>query len=454
MARYGDVSPSADNGGVSLAERGQLHSSKGRNGHKAGGGVGVARAGKVKGLHGHSQNVCESDDGQERLCESAVRLNLGAGDTNLDGFINIDRKLGTECYPLDYPDNSVDEIRASHVLEHFSFMDSIKAMEDWVRALKPGGVIRVSVPDARKIMKMADEDDDWIFYMMGGQTDADNFHRSAFDEKRLRQTMEHAGLSEVECWDGDLRDTSQHACSLNLQGRKPVASDANHECKGTRIRIMAYMTLPRYEAVVARSIIEGSLRECGIPLATSQGVFWGQCMQRMFEDAIAQGCDWILSIDSDSLFNADHVRTLLNEFGAHPEIDAMAALQCRRGTPFPLMTAGHAKQIEVGSLDPILATTAHFGLTLIRVSSLTEIPKPWFVSRPDDKGEWGDDRLDDDIWFWHQWRLAGKNIYIAPRVSIGHLEETVACFDEFLQPKHEYIHQWREKHLNVRQSCS
>jgi len=48
-----------------------------------------------------------------------TRLNLGAGDKPLDGYINLDRKTGQECFPLAYDDGSVDVIRASHILEHF-----------------------------------------------------------------------------------------------------------------------------------------------------------------------------------------------------------------------------------------------------------------------------------------------------------------------------------------------
>ena len=59
-----------------------------------------------------------------------------------------------------------------------------------------------------------------------------------------------------------------------------------------------------------------------------------------------------------------------------------------------------------------------------------------------DPGDIG--RLDDDIWFWHQWRLSGKTIYVAPSCAIGHLEETVAMFDDNMQAKHIYVHEWRK----------
>jgi len=399
-----------------------------------------------------------------------VRLNIGAGTTKIPGFTPIDRMYGDEAYPLKYGDHSVSEIRASHVLEHFSFRDAITALEDWVRVLEPGGRLRIAVPDVDKCLGCDDEKR--VFFLMGGQTDENDFHKSAYDQNRLRATLHQVGLTSVHEWESDGLDTSSHPISLNLEGVKPQAAnprcstpssqsvhkhaDANGDGGGTTqdVKIAAYMTLPRYEAVAARTIAEAALRPLGIGLATSQGVFWGQCMQRMFNEAIEAGMDWILSIDSDSLFNTQHVSDLLDEFGNHPGADAMAALQCRRGKGFPLMTVAGTDKIECNSLDPIKVATMHFGLTLIRVDSLKEVPKPWFFSQPDKDGEYGDDRLDDDIWFWHQMRLAGKKIYVTPRVSIGHLEETVACFDEHLNPKHEYIHEWREKHLNIKQSVS
>jgi hypothetical protein len=194
-------------------------------------------------------------------------------------------------------------------------------------------------------------------------------------------------------------------------------------------------------------VIEGALKPLGIDLHCSQGVFWGQCMQRMFCDAIDRGYDWILSIDSDSLFTTQHIRDLCAEFGQTQQADAMAALQCRRGAKYPLLTTGTGVENEEVEINgkPFRVTTAHFGLTLIRTASLKDIEKPWFYAQPDANGEWNDNKLDDDIWFWHQFRKAGKQIYVAPSVSIGHLEETVAVFDEHLNAKHIYVHDWRKE---------
>ena len=108
-------------------------------------------------------------------------------------------------------------------------------------------------------------------------------------------------------------------------------------------KVAAFMTAPRYESTWARNMIETALKEAGIPLVISQGVFYGQCMQRMLEDAIAAGVDIAITIDFDSIFLADDVRYLLSMI-KKDEYDAIAALQSRRSMPYPLFTKGDSDQ--------------------------------------------------------------------------------------------------------------
>lgn len=392
---------------------------------------------------------------------SPIKLNIGAGSTQIDGWIPIDRKLGHEALPLPakvnnngqevaLDDNSVDEIRASHILEHFSFADARRALADWVRVLKPGGRIRLAVPDIDKVLASADSRR--LFWLMGGQTDADDFHRSAFDESRLRAFMEDVGIENIQRWESQNTDCASLPVSLNLEGTKREGASLPLDTREATVRLLAFMTVPRYISASTRVLIEAALKPLNITLVQSEGVFYGQCMQRMLEDAIADGLDWILTIDSDSVFTTEHLSILFDEFAKHPEADAMAALQCRRGKPFPLLTIPEKSQEKEVQVDgsPILVATAHFGLTLLRVSELKEVAKPWFKSEPDKDGGWGDDRLDDDIWFWHQWRLAGKTIYVTPRSSIGHMEEMIAMFDEKMQTCYLHMADWKQKFLDSR----
>lgn len=378
------------------------------------------------------------------MTTAPIKLNIGAGSTVIDGFTPIDRKLGSEAYPLPYPDGSIDEIRASHILEHFTFGEAQQAMEEWSRVLKPGGRIRISVPDVDKVLK--DKSEKRLFYLMGGQMHENDIHKSAYDVDRLASLMRQNGFSNLQEWASNNTDSAALPISLNIEGFKKGKPEKEKPRESMTIKLGAYLTLPRYEAVASRSLIEQALRALKIELTTSQGVFWGQCMERMFEKAVADGIDWILSLDSDSLFTPEQLSLLMDILASNPHIDALAALQCRRGSPYPLMTTGSGIDGETVQVSgsPIKVTTAHFGLTLIRVDALREVAKPWFHQKPDPNGGWGDERLDCDIWFWHQWRQAGKTIYVAPSVSIGHLEETVACFNDQMEAEHMYVYQWRE----------
>ena len=220
------------------------------------------------------------------------------------------------------------------------------------------------------------------------------------------------------------------------------------------LKVGGFMTAPRYEAVYARNIIENAFKCTGIPLTVSGGVFYGQCMQMMFEDAIKKGIEIAVTVDFDSLFTQADLMRLIRNLVENPAIDALASLQSRRGMRFPLLTRGQDTEIATDG-SPFLVSTAHFGLTAIRLDRLKDIPLPWFWSKPTSKGHWQHDddatdrKMDDDIWFWHQWAQHGRTVAVDPSVSIGHLEEVVACFDETGKHQFMYTKEWlAERELN------
>jgi hypothetical protein len=214
---------------------------------------------------------------------------------------------------------------------------------------------------------------------------------------------------------------------------------------GTQLKIGGVMTTPRYENSYARTVIERAFHKVGIPLTNTGGPFYGQCMQAMFNDAIKANCDYIITTDFDSLFTEYDLRALI-QTTVNNDLEAVAALQSRRGSPFPLLTKGGETLVEFTG-EPLRVSTAHFGLTMISVKHLKQIAKPWFWSKPDDQGEWQEGKLDDDIYFWAKWREAGFRVFVDSSVSIGHLEEMVAVFDADGKHKHIYPHEWTELHL-------
>lgn len=87
--------------------------------------------------------------------QTSLRIELGAGSRILEGWVGVDISphaavccdLNHEALP--FADCSVEEIYASHFLEHFSYPDQMRhVLAECMRVLRPGGYLRVAVPDA------------------------------------------------------------------------------------------------------------------------------------------------------------------------------------------------------------------------------------------------------------------------------------------------------------------
>lgn len=221
------------------------------------------------------------------------------------------------------------------------------------------------------------------------------------------------------------------------------------------VKVCGLKTVPRYVANWPTNIINSAFNKCGIPIVTSGGVFYGQCMQRMLEEAIKEGIEIAVTVDFDSVFRPDQLSQLISVIVNNDHIDALAALQSRRGAPNPLFNP--EGEFEVGKVcnvefngEPLKVATAHFGLTAIKLDRLKDVPKPWFFSQPNDNGTWGDQRIEDDIWFWKQWEKAGRSVYVDSSVSIGHMEEMVSVYDDNGIHNVVYPNQWYEDNILCR----
>ncbi len=351
-----------------------------------------------------------------------IKLDLGAGARSPDGFRPMGRDHGTEIFPLPYPDESVDEIRASHVLEHFPRAQLPAVIKDWVRALKKGGRLRISVPDFAKIAEnyLSGKAEPHEGYLMGGQSDANDFHKSIFDRDRLRHLFADAGLVVVRPWKSEIDDCASYDISLNLEGHKPFVPE---------IKVSGAMSVPRLGFMDNMfSCIEACI-PCNVKLRKHGGVFWGQSLTKVFERILNEDdADCILTIDYDSIFLPAHLAHLMQLMMLYPEIDALAPIQSSRHIKSTLFTVkgenGNEPVVSRKDLEPDTkaVSTAHFGLTLIRTEKLRQLPKPWFHSTPSPAGDWNDGHIDEDIEFWRRWEMAGNSLHIANRVAIGHAE--------------------------------
>lgn len=91
-----------------------------------------------------------------------TKLNLACGpiERNHMGhpWLNVDLKCNFADFEMDVhtlPEEWTGkfwEVRASHVLEHFYINEWPSVLSEWLRVLRPGGVLRISMPDLDKVV--------------------------------------------------------------------------------------------------------------------------------------------------------------------------------------------------------------------------------------------------------------------------------------------------------------
>jgi len=178
-----------------------------------------------------------------------MRLHLGCGKCYLPGWVNLDIDIFDDAV-IDIVDNaktlkkiknsSCDLIYASHILEHFDRSDFMSVLHVWYRKLKPGGVLRISVPDFDKVVQVYNQTRDIekiLGFLTGGQRTEYDYHNMVFNKENLSQALISVGFSEVREWNwretshSDIDDYSQAylphmdkenglLMSLNLEGVK------------------------------------------------------------------------------------------------------------------------------------------------------------------------------------------------------------------------------------------
>ena len=331
-----------------------------------------------------------------------MKINVGAGKNPPEGYINIDRATGGEAYPLSqngivFDTGVADEIRASHVLEHFSHTMTLAVLKEWIRVLKPGGLLKIAVPDFDHACSLRKSDPLWKYYIFGGHTDQNDMHGALFTRDDLKDLMREAGCIVQYAdmyWRDDLDYCSSHpsGVSLNLQGfKREDVVDVEKPFIPAPRKIVAIMSAPRIGFTKTHGCIENVLAAYQIKLMLFQGAFWEQGVQNCFEKAIAEGYDDAIVLDFDSVFNQEQFHRMYSCWLLHPELDAIAPLQPKRGdgramlTPMdvPISTQDKESHVTANHQETGLQVqTAHFGLTFFRLNKLAKMAKPWFWNQP------------------------------------------------------------------------
>jgi hypothetical protein len=217
------------------------------------------------------------------------------------------------------------------------------------------------------------------------------------------------------------------------------------------VKVAACMSMPRLSFTDNYFCAYSAFSPHGINITKGTGAFWDQVMSRILTDLSKEetGNQFVCTIDYDSVFEPDCLTRLMAAM-LISGVDAIAPLQTKRddktlmfkpvGSPEASAdgTAKISLPVEWWEAQAQPVETAHFGLTLIRTAALRRMPKPWFVGLPGKDGDWGPDRVDADIAFWHRFREAGNTLAICPQVAIGHAELVITWPDQKLNGMHQY----------------
>lgn len=176
------------------------------------------------------------------------RLHLGCGKAYLPGFLNVDlfSNIKADAYHdvtnLPYERASFDEIYCCHLLEHVHRHAVLATLNHWKSLLRPGGTLRLAVPNFEAICDHYSEHKNLDLLMgllYGGQDNYLNRHTVTFDRKTLTRALEQAGFTEIGVWDWRQTEQKDHddfsSCFLpHMQKDNPRARLMSLNMKGKR----------------------------------------------------------------------------------------------------------------------------------------------------------------------------------------------------------------------------
>ena len=140
-----------------------------------------------------------------------LRIHLGCGTIDHPGFVNVDGRPAPHVHHVQglarlnaFADGVAELVYASHCLEHLPHGQVRRVLGEWRRVLRPGGVLRLSVPDFDLLV------DTYLdcgrnlrsvqMPLMGEQDYPLNFHYTAFNERFLTEMLQQAGFHAVRRW--------------------------------------------------------------------------------------------------------------------------------------------------------------------------------------------------------------------------------------------------------------
>ncbi len=186
--------------------------------------------------------------------KNSAKLHIGCGTVYKEGWINIDNNSDGNIQmldlnwdlrnPLPFDDNSIDYIFNEHFLEHLTVEEGQRALKDFLRVLKPQGIMRIAMPDLESIVAIYN-DPNWKEKLMPFlnkfglgfiESRAEliniNFrawgHQWLYDWEELERRLKQAGYKEVVKMKIH-HSTHSELCNLETRNESTLIAEARKE---------------------------------------------------------------------------------------------------------------------------------------------------------------------------------------------------------------------------------
>lgn len=156
---------------------------------------------------------------------------------------------------LPFPDNSIDAINCSHMLEHLTREEGLKFLKECNRVLKPDGIIRIAVPNAERLVSeylfdVSDNPLDDIphvsagldrhkLYNIGAEKAEDaadalyhlllDNHKTIYDSSALGNQLRNAGFTPI------IKDFNQTASVPLFRATYDMYPEISLYCEGQKV---------------------------------------------------------------------------------------------------------------------------------------------------------------------------------------------------------------------------
>jgi SAM-dependent methyltransferase len=180
-----------------------------------------------------------------------MKLHLGCGKRFIPGFVHVDLDPHPHIdHTRDVRDlsifesESVELIYACQIFEYFDRLTAIAVLREWHRVLRPGGVLRLSVPNFSVLSRLyqAGLSLDYLLGTLYGRWSQDGqtiYHKTTYDEPSLTKILSENGFEECELWDwrlvehGHIDDFSQ-AYFPHMDKERGILWNLNMQAKRVR----------------------------------------------------------------------------------------------------------------------------------------------------------------------------------------------------------------------------